>query len=219
MNKSEEKQLWDDFYRADRFLMWWPSECIVRFVAKYVTGAETKVLDFGCGNGRHLFLLTKRGLKPSGVEVSGEALAVARRWMDSEGYDADLRLYDGITLPHEDSTFDVVISYGVLDHMRLAEAKRCAAEMARVLRPGGRLCVTLAAVTDFRYGVGQEIEKNTFIIDSDVEGGLPQHYFSRQDILDCFSGFFDIELQLEDRLSGEDLSTRISRWVVSAVRS
>jgi len=218
MEKSEEKKLWDDFYRADRYLMWWPSECIVRFIAKHVTDPGTDVLDFGCGNGRHLFLLAKRGLKPSGVEVSSEALEIARRWMGSEGYAVDLRLYDGVTLPHGDCTFDIVVSYGVLDHMRLAEAERCMSEMARVLRPGGRVCITLAAETDFRCGAGQEIEKNTFLIDSDVEGGLPQHYFSREEILGCFSRFSNVELQLEDRLSGEGLSTRISRWVVSAVR-
>jgi len=99
------------------------------------------VLDVGCGTGTDLLLAARRvGPRGSaiGVDMTEPMLAQARRAARRLGLDhVDLRRGDVQDLPVDSNSVDVVISNGVLN---LAPDKHLAfSEIARVLRPGGRL--------------------------------------------------------------------------------
>lgn len=106
------------------------------------------VLDIGCGAGMDLLLAAKR-VGPSGrilgvdmtPEMRERALASAR----AAGLtNVEVRAGDAEALPVEDASIDVVISNGALN---LAPNKRKTySEIARVLRPGGRLLLADIAV-------------------------------------------------------------------------
>ena len=97
------------------------------------------VLDVPCGGGVAL-----RGLRPGqrvrwvGVDIEPAMLARARR-RAAHHPDADVQLVEGdmYRLPFEDATADLCLSYGGL-HC-LSRPQDALAEMARCLRPGGRL--------------------------------------------------------------------------------
>ena len=91
--------------------------------------AGTRVLDVGAGDGRHARECIRRGAHV--VAVDTEAVADAG-WV--------LRA-DGRRLPFPDATFDRVIAAEVLEHV--PDDRTAMAELARVLRPGGRLAVTV----------------------------------------------------------------------------
>lgn len=99
------------------------------------------VLDVGSGAGMDLLLAAKR-VGPTGraigVDMTGAMIDRSRRAAREAGLDnVEVRQGDVHALPVEDASADVVISNGVLN---LASDKRRAfAEIARVLRPGGRL--------------------------------------------------------------------------------
>jgi SAM-dependent methyltransferase len=99
-----------------------------------------RVLDIGCGCGLDA-QMAARYVGPTGrvrgVDLSREMLAVARNGLDARGR-TNVELIEGQAeaLPAESGWADLVISNGVLN---LAFCKRSAfAEVARVLRPGGR---------------------------------------------------------------------------------
>jgi SAM-dependent methyltransferase len=111
--------------------------------------AGDRVLDLGCGGGRHAFECLRRGahvvaldadlveLKGVGalmaaMEAAGEVPAGASR-METQA--------DACRLPFPDATFDRVIAAEVLEH--LPDDRTAFAELARVLRPGGCLAVTV----------------------------------------------------------------------------
>jgi SAM-dependent methyltransferase len=97
-----------------------------------------RVLDLGCGAGRFVAALRDAGADPVGVELAEAALERARR--NAPG--ADLRLLgaDG-SLPLEHASVDVVWCSEVLEHV--ADTAHLLLESRRVLRPGGRLLVTV----------------------------------------------------------------------------
>jgi SAM-dependent methyltransferase len=98
-----------------------------------------RVLDLGCGDGLLLELLARtEGRRPAGVDLSPEALALARRRPLPAGTTlSESRAQD---LPFADDTFDACVSHMAL--MLMGEVEQVAAEVARVLRPGGMLaCV------------------------------------------------------------------------------
>lgn len=113
------------FDRSQRFAM-------QRYFAS--TGAPlsgTRVLDVGCGRGRWLTWLEQRGARATGIDFSPDAVASCV----AAGLDA--RQASVAELPFEDNAFDLVTSITVLLHLPYELKDRAAAEIARVLRPGG----------------------------------------------------------------------------------
>jgi len=111
------------------------------------------LLDLGCGFGRHAYEAARRGadvvaLDAGRDEVDGVAAVFAA--MAAEGELDDLARVgtvqgDGLRLPFADATFDRVICSEVLEHLH--DDRSAMAELARVLRPGGTMAVTVP-----RYG-------------------------------------------------------------------
>jgi SAM-dependent methyltransferase len=97
-----------------------------------------QVLDLGCGAGRFVAALCAAGVDAVGVEIAEQALARARRNVP----DADLRLLDpdgSIPLGHAE--IDLVWCSEVLEHV--PDTGALLTEARRVLKPGGRLLVTV----------------------------------------------------------------------------
>jgi SAM-dependent methyltransferase len=95
--------------------------------------ARGRILDNGCGVGEYLNRLAAPANASHGVEVEAErALEAARRAPRA----AVLRA-QGESLPYASSVFDLVLSHEVLEHVD--DDRAAAAEILRVLRPGGRL--------------------------------------------------------------------------------
>lgn len=99
--------------------------------------APGRALDAACGTGRQLRLLTELGHETVGVDASAEMLSRARAAQPA----ADVREGDLLALPFEGGDFDVAVCALALGHLRELDA--AIRELARVLRRGGRLIVSV----------------------------------------------------------------------------
>jgi SAM-dependent methyltransferase len=93
---------------------------------------NSKILDVGCGTGRHLALFDGSN-ELHGLDLSESMLAEAAVKNPSAKFCSG----SADSLPYPDGTFDVVMSSRVLQHLK--DQKKAVSEMARVLKPGGRL--------------------------------------------------------------------------------
>ena len=94
-----------------------------------------RTLDLGCGEGRVARDLAMRGHRVTGIDAAPTLVRLARE-ADPAG---EYLLADAAALPFEDAAFDLVVAFNsLMDRQDLAGAVR---ESARVLEPGGRLCV------------------------------------------------------------------------------
>ena len=101
--------------------------------------AGRRILDVGCGAGPLLEALRDRGAIVTGIDKSAGMLDLARRRL---GDDANLQLAElGRPLPFPDDTFDDVTASLVLHY--LEDWGPALAELRRVLKPGGRLIVSV----------------------------------------------------------------------------
>jgi ubiquinone/menaquinone biosynthesis C-methylase UbiE len=100
------------------------------------------VLDVGCGTGT-LAIAAKRQVGRTGnvvgIDASTEMIARADKKARKVGLDVDFRNALVESLPFRDEQFDVVMSTLMLHHLPGKLRRRCAAEVRRVLKPGGRL--------------------------------------------------------------------------------
>jgi len=101
--------------------------------------AGSDLLEIGFGPGRTLGLLAERGVRSTGVDVSDEMIRLAERRNAEAVRTGDLILHrgDGVHIPVADHSQDAILSVHNLYFW--PEPENTVAEIARVLRPGGRV--------------------------------------------------------------------------------
>jgi ubiquinone/menaquinone biosynthesis C-methylase UbiE len=97
------------------------------------------VLDLGCGDGVLASMLARRGARVTGLDADPRMLAAARRRSKAESVELNLVQGRAETPPFPEDSFDRVVAVTVLCSVR--EADRAIAELARVIRPGGRVVI------------------------------------------------------------------------------
>lgn len=184
-------------------LTWYPNEQIVRFIVKYLkkrTGLNSwdirrqawKVLDLGCGTGRHVKLFSEQGFDTYGVDIAFINVEFSRNWMASLEMPARLVVGSSCRLPYRSKSFDVVVSHGVLDHMTLREARDSVEEVRRLLNPEGLFYVDLISKQDGCFGQGTMVEVDTFVVPDGLETGAVQRFYDEEGIQDLLSDAFVI---------------------------
>ncbi len=100
------------------------------------------VLDIGCGlGGAARYLAAHQGCRMTGVDLTPEFIAVARALSQMTGLQEHtaFEVASGLDMPFEAGAFDAAITLHVA--MNIPDRAGLYAEIGRVLKPGGRLCV------------------------------------------------------------------------------
>lgn len=102
-----------------------------------------RVLEVGCGQGPLINYLPRFGASMVGIDMSNVSLRRAAEGVRELGWNSCVSLLQGDAenLPFGDSTFDVVVSFGVLHHT--PDTEGAVQEVRRVLRAGGTAVVML----------------------------------------------------------------------------
>jgi len=100
-----------------------------------------RVLDLGCGWAYGTLWAGQSGARAVGIDLELDQLAWARAGLDS-GRSLTLAQADAARLPFRDATFDRVFSVEMMEHVFRPDRPRVLSEIARVLKPGGRLALS-----------------------------------------------------------------------------
>jgi 2-polyprenyl-3-methyl-5-hydroxy-6-metoxy-1,4-benzoquinol methylase len=177
-------------------------------------GEGRALLDVGCNWGRWTISAARAGYLATGVDPSQKAIRAARRVAGQLGTDAEYVVGDARQLPFADRSFDAVFSYSVLQHLPKDDVRLAAAEIARVLRPGGLTWIELPnahgllnlarqAARGFSAGSGRDVR-----------------YWSRRELRETFGAIGPVELladgflTINPQVSDLDLLPRPLRLVV-----
>lgn len=154
---SRFRSFWDRAYADGEHLEHWeapgvPGE-LVAAEAEGVVPQNGLVLDLGCGSGQEAVWLAGRGHRVVGVDGSTEALALARRRAAEAGVEVEWRHASVLDLPLEDGEAAFALDRGCFHAIPPEDRDDYAAEVARVLAPGGHLLLRGAAREDEEAGL------------------------------------------------------------------
>ena len=195
---------WDEIFTERGRVFTEPHSHIDRVVKLIQDKDGRRVLDLGCGTGRHVVYLSRLGFDVYGFDVSQRALSMTQEWLDEENLKADLRKHQmERPFPYEDNFFDAVISTQVIHHNLMKDIRITIKEMERVLKPTGLLFVTFPV---FHPGPVDEeddwelveVEEGTYIPNKGWESGMPHHYFTLDEIPVEFAAFDIHEIFLDE---------------------
>jgi len=195
---------WNEIYKKKGKVFLEPQEDIPGMVKEFKKHGVKKILDLGCGTGRHLVYLAKKGFEVYGIDIAEEGIKQAKQWLKSERLKANLKIssiYE--KLPYENNFFDAVISTYTIHHQKIEKIRKTIKEIERILKPGGLIFINVRK-RKFRkfYIAGKIVEKygkqktdykviapHTYVPVSGGEKGLVHYLFNRKIIKQEFKNF------------------------------
>jgi len=148
---------------ADGTYRWWhlsvPSPELVRAVADGWLSGPARVLDVGCGLGTEAAHLHSLGWQAIGIDLSWEALAAATARNPGPAYiQTDL-----LRTPLRSSSVDACLDRGCFHYLAAGDRPGYAAEMSRILRPGGKLLLRASLrAAGVRNDISEQVIVTTF---------------------------------------------------------
>ena len=193
---------WNALHSEKRFRPKYPEDDIVRWLFSNVP-RNSKVLDDGCGAGRHIILLAENGYIPFGIDYSNNGVEYTKQLLNINNHDEyidNVFVASCDDLPFEDCFFDGLISYGVLYYLEDRDIKKAVDEIYRVLKKNGKTVVVVRSTEDYRNNTNlinttQNIisikDKN---LSGNAENGMSEHFFTRTEIENLFSDFSSLTI-------------------------
>ena len=184
-------EAWNEAWATEAGRREWlePDQFVVALLPTLRAAHVQRGLDLGFGVGRHAMLLAQQGITMYGLDAAANGLAYANTWAAREGLSLNLLTGDMTKLPYADNFFDLLITWNVIYHGTIDVIQQTVTEIERCLKPGGHLICTLISHSHTRYGKGDEIEQNTFIIPDSGESSHPHHYFNRAEAQNLLHNF------------------------------
>jgi len=196
----------DDLLADPRFHWKEPDAGVVSTSRRWADEGRRLIWDLGCGAGRHMAFLQSVGFEVVGTDVSRNGLAACAEALRRADLPARLVQADMTAAPFADGSLDAAISTNVLNHNPRALLVQAIGKVLRALKPGGEVYLTVLNTEDWRYGSGEEVGPDSFILAEGPETGILHHFFSETDLRDWLSGCDILDLRRE---RGElTLSTR-----------
>ncbi|MDD6327626.1 MAG: class I SAM-dependent methyltransferase [Lachnospiraceae bacterium] len=204
---QDSRKQWIAMHQNNRYRPRYPSETVVQFVFRnFVRDGKTKVLDLGCGAGRHVFFLGNENIIPYGLDYSDEGIRYTKEVLVAQGMEqfvSNMQVGTLTDLPYEDDYFDGIICYGSLYYLDWKSIEKAASEMYRVLKTGGKLFLVVRTTEDYRYKLECALndEPHTIIVHEEddnkcahSENGMLMHFFDEQELKVLYSKFTHMEI-------------------------
>lgn len=172
---------------------WWeePAAEIYPLLNKWTKAGFKKLLDLGCGIGRHSVLFANNGFSVDAFDLSEEGIKKLKKLSKDKNLKIKTKVGDMLSLPYEDDSFDCLIAYHVIYHADDNGIKRVISEIKRVLKNGGEAYLTFNSQgsSSFKDPDNKRITQNTIVKEKGHEAGIPHFYSTKQDVENLLKDF------------------------------
>ncbi|MBN1649070.1 MAG: class I SAM-dependent methyltransferase [Spirochaetales bacterium] len=171
-----------------------PSEDVYYFLHRWKGLGLTRLLDLGCGIGRHALLFARHGFEVTAFDLGESGL----KKLASSARDEGLRIRtvhgDFLEMDLPEAGFDAVLAYHAIYHVDSGGMNRTIENIARILKPGGEIYFTMISKTARAYTAPENttVDDNVRLKEEEDGSILPHFFVDYDDIERLLSGKFEI---------------------------
>lgn len=196
---DEREHPWELVFRNEGRVFLEPLPAFEEVAAEFSRNQCRHILDLGCGTGRHVVALQKRGFTVTGLDISISGLSQTRDWVKAENLTAGLVNADTRRFfPFKSGSFDGVISTQVIHHAFLEQVRLTISEIYRVMARDAVAFISVAGRLPEEKLTEYEVEPGTIIPHDGREKGLPHHLFTLDEARSEFGVFHISEIGYRD---------------------
>jgi 2-polyprenyl-3-methyl-5-hydroxy-6-metoxy-1,4-benzoquinol methylase len=173
MNKMEDnsiKEFWDNKYLKENIIWGFnPTKIIIDCENIFYENNIRDILIMGIGYGRNGKYFTEKGYNVDGVEISDEAINIGRSFV------AQINFIKGNVLDIElQKKYNAVFCYDILQILLKNDRNKLIEQCIKYCKNDGLIMISCLSKKDGLFGMGKEIEENTFKPEDEKE--LHFHY-------------------------------------------
>jgi len=181
---------WEYIFKKEGVCWYGVQEDIPGIARIFKKNSIKKVLDLGCGTGRHTIYLAKQGFDTYGFDMSKTGIEYTKKRLKAQRLNAHVFVHDmSKRFPLRNNFFDGIVSIQVIDHNTIRGLKRTIREIHRILRKNGMVFVTVQSRKSLAGSKHRFLSEYTYIPLDGSEKGLLHHYFTSRTLRQEFNQF------------------------------
>lgn len=181
---------------------WWkePAPEVYPLIIRWKKRKFNKILDLGCGIGRHSIFFSKNGFKVDATDLSSDGIEKLNKVIKKEKLNIITKVADMVSLPYGDGSFDCLIAFHVIYHTDDIGIEKTIGQIARVLKSGGEAFITFNSKESSIYKdpTNRHLTKNTIAKTKGHEAGVPHYYANKSDVEELLKAFEIIEFSYKE---------------------
>lgn len=186
---------WEKIYSEQGEVQTEVLNTVVEAVEAFNRNGYKDVLDLGCGTGRNTVYLAEKGFNVKACDLSETGLEMTKKKAEGLGFhDIKYSVQNMTNLSYSDEVFDAVLCVWVQGHGTRREVQMGIDESYRVIKDNGMVVSDFVTIDDVTYGVGEEIEKNTYVGGRPGEEGIAHYYTTQEELEKMFGQFSNVDI-------------------------
>lgn len=182
-------EFWETNFKDKQEMWGWEPAGSVRKTFELFKKHEIdNILIPGFGYGRNAKYFIDNGINVTGIEISETAIDIAKKH-----FDKSIKIYHGSvsSMPFDKEFYDGIFCYSLIHLLNEKERVKLIQDCYNQLKPNGYMIFVTISKSDFRFGQGVEISKNTF----EPWKGLTLFFYDSDSIKEDFENYGLVEAE------------------------
>jgi ubiquinone/menaquinone biosynthesis C-methylase UbiE len=192
----EQASIWENWTPWSSFMLDRPEPRVKAIVESLGQAHGKKALEIGPGRGRNLLTYSEHDWRVHILDWTQSSLTHCKELLENAGKPVLPVKGDFRRLPYDNGMFHLVVATSVLQHARMQDFQRAMGEIKRTLASQGVAIISLPTTNNAPVDVaGTWVEKNTLIMVSGPEAGIPHHFFTEEELQPFMKRFRSAEIE------------------------
>ena len=174
-----------------------PSQESFYFANIWKAQNKTRLLDLGCGVGRHSMLFYDYGFKVTACDITPYAINYLKNWQKERNISFDVIECDMLNMPFKNNSFDCIYAYHVLSHTNLEGFKKLFDKIYDILDKDGEIFFDVLSKRCWLFDGSNypKIDSNTVLSKADNEYDIPHICFDYDELTTILKKFEIVEIK------------------------